>query len=91
VGARISTPGAAKAEPVAQQGADQRRVGRSAPMQPAARAQLTGQVVEALEPAFRLDSGAVVCREPEGALGDIAVSRGAFEHRLTWLQSLHGR
>ena len=27
----------------------------------------------------------------EGALGDIAISRGAFEHRLAWLQSLHDR
>ena len=91
VGARIATARATQPEPVAQQRADQRGIGRAAPVEPAARAQLAGQLVEALEPALRLHTGAVVGREPEGALGDIAIARGAFEHRLAWLQSLHGR
>ena len=91
VGARIAAAGAAKAETVAQQRADQRSIGRAATVQTAARAQLTRQLVEALEPALRLHARAVVGREPERALGDIAISRGAFEHRLAWLQSLHGR
>jgi hypothetical protein len=60
-------------------------------MKAAPRAQLTRQLVEALEPAFRLHSRAVVGREPERALSDVAIFGGTFEHRLTWLKSLHGR
>ena len=78
-------------QPVAQQRANQRRVGGTAPVQPAARAQLACQLIEAFEPAVRLDTGAVVGREPERTFGDIAIPRGAFEHGFARLQSLHGR
>ena len=91
MGARISASRATKAKTVAQQRADQGGIGRSAPMQPTARAQLAGQFVEALEPSLGLHARAVVGGEPEGALGDIAIPGGTFENRLAWLQSLHGR
>ena len=91
VSARVSAPGATQSKPVAQQRTDQRGVGRPAPVQPAARAQLACELVEALEPAIRFHTRAIVGSEPEGALGDIAITRGAFEHRLARLQSLHGR
>jgi hypothetical protein len=88
---RIAAPGATKTETVAQQRADERGVGRPAAAQPASRAQLGRELVEALEPAIRFDAGAVVGCEPERTLGDIAVALGALEHRLAWLVSLHGR
>ena len=91
VGARVATACATQAEPVAQERTDQRDVRRGAPLEAAARAQLARELVEALEPALRFDAGAVVGREPERTLGDIAIPGGAFEHRLAWLQSLHGR
>jgi hypothetical protein len=91
VGAWVATSRATQAEPVAQQGTDQWGVGRAAPLESAPRAQLAGEFVEALEPSLRFHAGAIVGREPEGTLGDIAIARGTFEHRLAWLQSLHGR
>ena len=91
VRARVATPSATQPQPVAQQRADQRGVGRTAAVKAAAGAQLARQLIETLEPPLRLDTGAVVGCEPERALGDIAIPRGAFEHRLAWLQSLHGR
>jgi hypothetical protein len=91
VGARVPTSRAAQAQAIAEQGPDQRGIGRPAAVEPAARAQLTRQLIEALEPGLRLHAGAVVGSEPERALRDIPIPRGAFEHCLARLQSLHGR
>jgi hypothetical protein len=91
VSARVSAPGATKSKAVAQQRPDQRGIGRPAPVQPAARAQLACELIEAFEPAIRFHTRAIVGSEPQGPLGDIAITLGAFEHRLARLQSLHGR
>ena len=87
----IATARATQPEAIAKQRPDHRCVGGTAPAQTAAGAQLAGQLIELLEPALGLHAGAVIGRQPQCPLGDIAVARGAFEHCLARLQSLHGR